>query len=78
MRSGFWSMSACSRRFHSCRRSSDGAHPKSPGWRLPAKRTPGTCRDEVKIPSKSQIAFCASGKWSVRKPPPFSLAKIPV
>jgi hypothetical protein len=26
----------------------------------------------------SQIDFCASGKWSVRKPPPFFLEKKPL
>src|ERR1700756_3143800 len=26
----------------------------------------------------SQIDFCASGKWSVRKPPPFCLEKKPL
>lgn len=30
------------------------------------------------MPSKSQMALQASGKWSVRKPPPFSRSKMPV
>ncbi len=61
-RSGFWSISACSRRFHSASRSGDGAQPKSPGCELPMKRTPGTCRLVVQIPSRSQIALDACGE----------------
>ena len=30
------------------------------------------------MPWKSQIDFCACGKWSVRKPPPFCLEKKPL
>ena len=29
------------------------------------------------MPSKSQIALVAQGKWSVRKLPPFSLSNVP-
>jgi len=77
-RSGFWSISACSRRLHSVSRLGEGAHPNRPGWELPMKRTPGTWRELAQTPSKSQIALDAPGEWSVRKPPPFSLAKTPV
>src|SRR3954449_11625312 len=77
-RSGLRSISACSRRFHSANRSAEGAQPNRPGWELPMNRTPGTCRELVQMPSRSQIALDAPGGWSVRKPPPFSLAKVPV
>src|ERR1700730_423677 len=30
------------------------------------------------MPWKSQIDFCASGKWSVKNPPPFCLEKKPL
>ncbi len=30
------------------------------------------------MPLKSQMDFCASGKWSVRKPPPFCFEKKPL
>lgn len=50
-------ISSASRLFHSARISGDGAHPKMPGWMRPAKRTPGMCRDEQKMPSKSQMAL---------------------
>ena len=32
----------------------------------------------VEAAEMSQIDFCASGKWSVRKPPPFFLEKKPL
>src|SRR3954466_5765888 len=76
-RSGLRSINACSRRFHSASRSAEGAQPKRPGWELPMNRTPGTCRELVQMPSRSQIALDAPGDWSVRKPPPFSLAQTP-
>lgn len=53
----FVAISSPSRRFHSARTSADGAHPKMPGCINPAKRTCGMCREEQKIPSKSQMAF---------------------
>lgn len=55
-------MNSSSRRFHSARRSDDGAHPIIPGWTIPGKRTCGMCLEEQKTPSKSQIAF-ALCKW---------------
>lgn len=53
----FAAISSPSRRFHSARTSAEGAHPRIPGWIRPAKRTCGMCREEQKIPSKSQIAL---------------------
>lgn len=50
-------ISSPSRRFHSARTSADGAQPRIPGWMRPAKRTWGICREEQKMPSKSQMAF---------------------
>ena len=41
-------------------------------------RLDGTWRDVVNRPWKSQIDFCASGKCSVRKPPPLVLLKKPL
>lgn len=46
-----------SRLFQSSRTSGEGAQPRTPGWIRPAKRTPGMCREEQKMPSKSQIAL---------------------
>ena len=50
-------ISSLSRLFHVVRISADGAQPRMPGWMRPAKRTPGICREEQNIPSKSHIAF---------------------
>ena len=50
-------MRSASRLFHFARRSAEGAQPRIPGWISPGKRTPGMCREEQKIPSKSQIAL---------------------
>ena len=36
------------------------------------------CREVAFWPEKSQIALYASGKVSVRNPPPFCLEKMPV
>ncbi|MNY65499.1 hypothetical protein D3C86_2027730 [compost metagenome] len=55
-----------------------GRQPMRPGWISPAKFTPGMWRELVNMPLKSQIDFCASGKWSVRKPPPFFFEKKPL
>ncbi len=44
---------------------------------MPAKRTPGMWRLLAKMPSKSQMALVAPGKWSVRKPPPLSRSNVP-
>lgn len=53
----FAEMSSPSLLFHSARTSGEGAQPRIPGWISPAKRTPGICRDEQKMPSKSQMAL---------------------
>ena len=45
-----------------------------PGWIRPGKRTPGMWRLVHQMPSNSQMAFVAVGKWSVRKPPATSQA----
>lgn len=65
-----------------------------PGWIKPANLTPGMCRDVQYMPSKSHIALAlydisrvlhklwqkahGFGYMSSKKPPPFSLAKMPV
>lgn len=71
-------MSAASRVFHEVSSDLLGAVPMSPGWTIPVKETWGMCRDVATPPEKSQTALYASGNWSVRKPPPLPLAKIPV
>lgn len=50
-------ISSPSRLFHVARTSADGAQPRIPGWMRPGNRTPGICRVEQKMPSKSQIAL---------------------
>ena len=50
-------ISSPSRLFHVARTSAEGAHPRMPGWINPGNRTCGMCREEQKIPSKSQIAL---------------------
>lgn len=42
-----------SRSFQVASNSGEGAVPINPGWVTPANRTPGICRDEAYIPSKS-------------------------
>jgi hypothetical protein len=71
-------MSAPSRRFQVASRSAAGALPIRPGWMSPVDETPGTCREVAVWPRESQITLQASGNWSVRKPPPFCLAEMPV
>ncbi len=75
---GSESISACSRAFHMSSIFWSGRQPISPGWIRPAYFTPGTWREVVNMPWKSQIDFCACGKCSVRKPPPFFLLKKPL
>ncbi len=77
-RPGSWAMSAASRAFQRPSSSAEGAVPISPGCTMPVKDTPGTCRDVACWPRKSQITLYASGNCSVRKPPPFWVAKMPV
>ena len=77
-RCGSVSISACSRAFQRASSSADGAVPIRPGWTIPVNETAGTCRDVATPPRKSQITLYASGNCSVRKPPPFSVAKTPV
>jgi hypothetical protein len=45
---------------------------------MPVNDTPGMCRDVATPPVKSQMTLYASGNCSVRKPPPFCVAKTPV
>ncbi|SKS77123.1 Uncharacterised protein [Mycobacteroides abscessus subsp. abscessus] len=77
-RLGSVAINAPSRAFHLANNSADGAVPIRPGCTIPVNRTPGTCRDVAVCPEKSQIALYASGNCSVRKPPPFTVGKIPV
>ncbi len=77
-RSGSVAISSASRAFHRASRSCEGAVPIMPGWVMPVKRTPGRWREVAICPWKSQTALYASGKRSVRKPPPLDLAKMPV
>src|SRR5882672_7642317 len=77
-RSGSVAMIAASRAFQVSSNFLSGRQPMRPGWMRPAKLTPGTCREWVYRPDMSQIDFCASGKWSVRKPPPFFFEKKPL
>jgi hypothetical protein len=76
--SGAVSMSACSRRFHCSSSGRDGAVPMIPVCGMPLNRTPGRCGEVASRPWKSQTALYPAGNRSVRKPPPFSRAKIPV
>src|SRR6202011_676527 len=77
-RVGLVAISAASRAFQLASIFGSGRQPIRPGWIRPAKLTPGTWREWVYRPEISQIDFCASGKWSVRKPPPFFLEKNPL
>jgi hypothetical protein len=52
-------MSWLSRVFHVARSEAEGAVPIRPGWEMPAKRTPGMCRDVAYMPLKSQMALAA-------------------
>ncbi len=77
-RLGLVSISACSRRFQVSSSFLSGRQPIRPGWISPAKFTPGIWRDEVNMPWKSQMDFCACGKCSVRNPPPLLRLKKPL
>src|SRR5680860_1648679 len=77
-RSGLVAISAASRAFHFWRSSADGAVPMRPGWTLPMNETWGMWRDVAIPPRKSHMTLYASGNCSVRKPPPFCVAKTPV
>jgi hypothetical protein len=61
-RVGSVAINAVSRSFQIASNFGSGRQPIRPGWIRPAKFTPGMCRDDVYIPLKSQIDFCASGK----------------
>ena len=60
-------ISSPSRRFHSARISADGAQPRMPGWMSPGNRTWGMCREEQKMPSKSQIALALESEGLVER-----------